>query len=277
MEQSMKRLFCVLALLVASCSGQGNYTSTTTEVAFTAATVAAVTLPFRNAGGSAHWLQYCTTGAASIGIQLEGSNDGTNWFGITTRSTTIGCAVLEAGGYFAAVRANLVSLGGGSVTAYYSSAPSPIPGGGITQLTKTPQIITFNPPVQVSFQNRSSTAFQLVSSNVVIYRVYFYNPNATPVFCALQGQASAGGMISAELWRLVPASSDAVIDMPGTGQVFNTTAQTGSVYIFCSTDRVTPTAPAVGIDGYALMKGIGTVLTKGNTGGSQTNTQGAYQ
>jgi hypothetical protein len=118
-----------------------------------------------NVGQAAHWLKYCVTNVTGIQIQLEESDDGTtNWLPISEIGTsTSGCSILEAGGYFQNVRANILKLtgGGASVAAFYTASTSPITTGGGAKATK------FTQPAASPFESASQanqTAFAAVAN-----------------------------------------------------------------------------------------------------------------
>jgi hypothetical protein len=99
------------------------------------AVTAPTTATVQNIGQASHILYYCVTGTPSaLVIQLEGSFDGSTWAQLSDQGTAVtGCNVVEGGGYYPALRVNLVTLSGGTsptVTAYYSGVTAPITGAG---------------------------------------------------------------------------------------------------------------------------------------------------
>lgn len=133
----MKKIFlCLLALLLlAGMSFAQGYTSIQTNgpiQLFTNKTTTGVSAEVPDIGQSSHWLLYCRGGAAgTVTLQIEGSNDGTNYAPISDVATPTvnGCLVLEAAGYFPHVHANITSnTGGTTMNAWYSSSGGPVAG-----------------------------------------------------------------------------------------------------------------------------------------------------
>lgn len=136
----MKRWLLILALYVVCalrCEAQflGYVSSQTIAPAqvFTAQAADGVTGTLVNLGQSAHFLTYCTTGFGGT-IGLESSPDGTFATPVTLASASYGqnsvvdtgCHVLQAGGYFQAVRARVKNFSAGSVSAWYTATAAPI-------------------------------------------------------------------------------------------------------------------------------------------------------
>lgn len=95
-------------------------------------------------GQNVHYLTYTTASVGGLDLRLEGGFDGTNFFAISADATTPTGGALCAVGYYPYIRANLVTLNGGTVTAAYAgtSATSGCPLG------------TYNPA-----QNQTRLAF----------------------------------------------------------------------------------------------------------------------
>jgi hypothetical protein len=134
----MRKLFTIISLMCALALGaQAQFLGyvggqSTTTKALNAVTASGASGVMENVGQAAHYLTYCIAGgnANSVGIQIEGSEDGTTYNPISSQGNdTSGCAQLTAAGYFPAIRVNLVTFsapGGVSLTAYYSGVAMPI-------------------------------------------------------------------------------------------------------------------------------------------------------
>lgn len=184
---------------------QGNNAGTVTFSVrvFNAVTSAQASASVQNNNQAAHWLNYCTNGSATgISIELEASFDNSTYFAISPAATDTGCGVVEAGGYFPYVRANLITLtgAGANVTAYYSGSSSPIASGGASQRNKTPQITTIFPATMTA-SNAINTGTVIdfsvspYSTVITLYRVSVYNPNASDVFLQIWSGTGATGTL----------------------------------------------------------------------------------
>jgi hypothetical protein len=181
-----------------------------------------------------HWVKYCITGGTVTGlsIELEGSDDRSNWMAITINATTptgtAGCGVLEGAGYWQWLRVNLITFtGSGSpkISAWYTGIASAIPGGGIVAGFKSSQ-----PVNSVSGTNFSTSSLvhttQTISANAgVIYEVSASNPNASAVYVNLAGLV---GPTSTAQFQISANGSRDVPMLPGIG--FNANAT-----VACST------------------------------------------
>lgn len=135
----MLSIVAMLALLAGAAQAQFlGYTSlqTTAQVAFTNQSATGVTGAFNNIGQSSHLLTVCPTNFIGT-ISLEASTDGT--FGapislvaanFSTASTF--CRVIQAGGYYPAVRARVFTYVSGSVSAFYTGIAGPLPVNPLT-------------------------------------------------------------------------------------------------------------------------------------------------
>jgi hypothetical protein len=135
----MRRLFavmCAVLMLAIGASAQFlGYVSTQSVAVnvFSSQAANGASATLQNLGQSAHFLSYCNTGFAGQ-IALEASQDGTFGSPITLAQASYGqqtttdsaCHVLQAGGYYPAVRARVLNYAGGSVTAFYTALGAPI-------------------------------------------------------------------------------------------------------------------------------------------------------
>src|SRR5581483_11747805 len=184
MRRLTTTIFAVFLLALGACAQNGGQVGIqTVNVALTQATAPGI-LTFTPPGGSAtsvlpnigqssHWLSYCTGGTVTqITLRLEASFDGTNWFAISQNGTLTGCQMIEGGGYFPNVRANLVALSGTSptVTAWYSASDSPIPSAGIAINTRYTAPV--GGPFEVTSKNSGLSFFVATA---------FTNPGASVV------------------------------------------------------------------------------------------------
>ena len=271
MKKYILSLCLILGIAAAGAHAQQPNGITVNQVAYTAATAAAPTSPFRNVGQASHWLNYCTTSATSIAIQLEGSYDFTNWFAISPQTTALGCAVIETGGYYPAVRANLLSIvgGGASVTANYSASSGSIAGGGIAQTSKSSLPVTYLPV------NRTKTLLTLnaslttaITGGAVVYSVWIENTNAAAVYLGL-GNVDAGGITDPTAIRAkIPANTAMELEIPAIGVQFPT-----GVVAQATNTIASGGAPAT--DCYIVIgyKPMAAVSSKVNSAGAQQATQ----
>jgi hypothetical protein len=223
----MKKIALLLTIGILCCTGftQSNVGPVTySATAFTNQTTAAPTLPFRNLGLSAHWLNYCVTGTVSaFSMDIEGSNDNISWFGISPLATnTSGCGLLEAGGYYNYVRANIITLTGASpvVNGSYSGTSAPTATGGITQIFKTPAPVTYPPATYgvcypdnttVCVPFRDPTTNTTVATGAVIYGMTITNTAGTPCTVTMADSTNVGG---GETWWIRPVPANTVLDIP---------------------------------------------------------------
>lgn len=124
--------FIAVALLLAAFPGaplhaqfRGTFgPQTTNQTAFTAEASTGPSGNFRNVGQTVHFLTYTTSGTVTqLSIQLEGSDNGTDFIRISDVATNISAGAVYASVYKPIVRANITILaGGGTVTAAYSGA-----------------------------------------------------------------------------------------------------------------------------------------------------------
>ena len=97
---------------------------TTNQTAFTAEASTGPSGNFRNVGQTVHFLTYTTSGTVTqLSIQLEGSDNGTDFIRISDVATNVAAGAVYASVYKPIVRSNITILaGGGTVTAAYSGA-----------------------------------------------------------------------------------------------------------------------------------------------------------
>lgn len=233
----------------------GNVGTVTLAEPVTFAAVPGPSNIFRNIGQAAHWFEYCTaSGTTAIQIALEGSYDASTWFQISFLATATGCNVIETGGYYPNVRADIYSLTGTTTapTAWYSASTSPLPSGGITAGNVESRDVTFVPAQTWVSTAASSTSQSISTTPAIVYAVHAYNPNASVVYCELQDASQT--LTTPTLIRAIPASSSTEISVP------QGVAYTTSLSALCTTSLASATAPATGI--------VLNVIYKGGTGGS---------
>ena len=222
---------CLLAL------GAAAQSSTLSVLAFNAVTTAGPSAIFRNIGQSSHWLTYCAgTGLSSLQIQIEGSEDhGNTWFAISdVGSNTTGCAVLQASGYFDEVRADILSISGGSVTAYYSASVYPVASGGIVKGGTAARPVAMIPNSSWINDALLSTSQTISSSATVIGGIEAYNPNSAVVYLVLTDNGTP------VVVHPIPAGAENNIALSaGVYTVTNLAA-------YCTTSLTTPTSPSTG-------------------------------
>jgi len=207
----------------------------------------------QNTGMGSHELSYCIVGGnvTAFALELEGSNDLAsppgNWIQISNQDTslsgTAGCGVLEGGGYYQYLRANLITFSGtGSpkLTAWYSGIGNAIPGGGLNVGLKASQPVTFVPDTTYENNAVSTTPQTVISSAASIDTVTVGNANAGNVFLTIGGIVTpSGGVSTAEY--MIPASSSIVVPISRGFQVTSTGAT-----VACSTAVNGSGAPATG-------------------------------
>jgi hypothetical protein len=222
-----------------------------------------------NFGLASHWLRYCTdVNATAIVLQLEASNDGTTWSAISQQAIDVGCGILEAGGYYPYVRANLITLTGASahVTAWYSGSAFPIASGGLAYANRPSTKVSFLPAI--GFRNNAvSSTFVSVSANPgVVLGCEIYNPNAGTVFVVIRDATQT--VATATIVSAVAATSPGACDFPPHGVNF---AQ--SIEVACSTSATVATAPASGCIINLYFKGVPSTSSSVTGGGGVTGTQ----
>lgn len=248
----------VLGLAMAAWQFGGNVGAQTYEVqAFNAAIGVPVSATFKNIGQSSHWLSYCATGATAVEIDLEASNDGTDWFAISQVGTSTTCGVVSAGGYYQDVRAHILASNG-QITAYYSASTFPIEAGGAVAASLDPQVVATASATALlaSGVTTGSGAQLLIDVPSVVTDFYVYNPNATPIYAVL----SYNGQAKPLLEREVPATSGVDVPIPG-GISFPT------VTAACSTDYGGTTSPTTGCQVNVTLRVVGTAAVSVSSGG----------
>src|SRR5580704_1565338 len=177
--------------------GALGYTSqqTVSATVFTSQAANGNSATFNNIGQSAHFLAYCTS--AFVGnLQLAASPSGTYTEGILLGvvsyvNPNTGCHVMQAGGYFAAVRAQIVGYSAGSISAWYTGIASPI---GFTPFAinsvgqTTPVICDQNATANVANSGTSVIVTGIVARPVVICAGMF----------SFAAAITAGGTITVE-------------------------------------------------------------------------------
>ncbi|HKM99443.1 MAG TPA: hypothetical protein VJX23_02920 [Candidatus Binataceae bacterium] len=136
LKRASFRLFAALILLAGVAEAQFlGYTSqqSTGQVAFTAQAANGSSVVFNNIGQAAHFLTVCPSSTFQGTVLLEESQDGTFAAPVTltldsynATNLTSTCRVLQAGGYWPAVRARVANYSAGSVSAFYTAIASPI-------------------------------------------------------------------------------------------------------------------------------------------------------
>ena len=249
----MKRLTLLVLSIIVACSLRASAQTVQTtwqQNAFTNASTTGPSVIFRNVNQASHWLPYCVTGTpTSLAIQLEESADGiSNWQVIsavgTQYSLSNGCGVLWAGGYYFAVRANIVTLTGGTspkVTATYSASTAalqtpPNVGQSFSSQATTYNSIWNGPQV---FQTMSGGTVVFLSGNHVFYGATLYNPNAVTVFFGVYDSYISGPIATnAAIVMAVPAGQSLVMNIPVQGLTV------GLLAINCSTSLTSNVDPA---------------------------------
>lgn len=125
--------------------GQQTVLQTPTQLGMNAVSGPTISNTIPNIGQGAHYLTYCINGgtATTVGIQIEGSVNGSAFFAISNQGiSTSGCSTIATGGYFPVVRVNLVTFvpNGTTLSATYSATSGTLPfTGGIvsSQVTGT--------------------------------------------------------------------------------------------------------------------------------------------
>jgi hypothetical protein len=234
----------------------------------TAKSTTGPTSKFPNYGFSSHWLTYCATNATSLDIELEGSDDGIIWNQVSEQgAVSSGCGVIETGGYFPLVRANLLSLAGAgaTVSAWYHASVFAIPAGGIAKGGKYAQPVTYVPTFSYTNNALSSTLQTVSSTGGAVYGGYVQNPNASVVFLVMQD----GSQTLNQSQIIMPLAANAIqpIQLPAVGVGFATNIQAG-----CTTSLASLTAPGSACIVNIYFKGSATTNAVVNAGGTATAT-----
>jgi hypothetical protein len=233
----MRRIFalpCVLLVLAIGASAQFlGYVSTQSVAvnvfANQAANGASATL--QNLGQSAHFLTYCNTNFSGQ-IALEASQDGTYASPIVLAQASYGqqatvdstCHVLQAGGYYPAVRARVLNYVGGSVTAFYTALGAPI--------SYAPSAITSTGPTAPIVCDRS---FSITVAPSATSSLIGNQPGMTFALCAVtvsfNGAVSAGTLALQEFaTSAAPGNTCTTSLSPGANWQIFTTANTPQLF-----------------------------------------------
>lgn len=272
----------LVILLVCLCTLTGFQSNigpvTFSSTLFTNVTTAQASAPVRNLGLASHWLTYCVNGTISnFQIELEASQDGgTTWFAISALGqSTNGCNTISAGGYWPAVRANIISITtvSGSITAYYNGSSYVIGTGGVSQGTITSQPVTFVPTdgFATTAVTQNGACIPNVGEGTIVFSGTFENTSAAKVYLLLadtnlQPWFGLGGTGPQYLQAVAPNSS-VTLALPSVGLL----APTQMCY-FASTSAINPVAPASpGVLSLQYRQGV-KVNTKVNTLGTVTST-----
>lgn len=238
----MKKLLILACLWISSVAavGQAGYfgVGTFSQKIFTNSNAPAI-VAITNIGQSSHWLTFCVANGtySVLGIQLEGSYDGSNWFPIADPSSALsGCQVLEASGYFPQLRADFINSipasGTPTVTAWYSATQTAISSSGIGRTGKSSVPVTSVPDFTFSNTNLKSTPQTLSTSAASIYEISVFNPNAGTVYVVITGaQLTSTTTTSAVYGVAAGASRDIHVpngfQIAANGTVACATAATG--------------------------------------------------
>jgi hypothetical protein len=222
---AMVLTFCLVPRESVHAQNAGNTgTFTNAVVAFTSKNTTGPSVIFPNIGQGAHYLSYCSTGiGGSATIVMEESFDGsTNW--TTIASATVfepggnGCKMLQAGGYYQNVRANILTDSGVTISATYSSSSGPI-GFSATGVGSSGPLPPFVCDNQVSISVASGTDGDLVETQL--------NPNARIRVCSYSisfNGATAAGSVQFETSTLTACGGTLIAVWPIT-----TTANTPQI------------------------------------------------
>jgi hypothetical protein len=233
----MRRLFAVLcAVLVLAIGASAQFLGyvSTQSVAVNvfsgqAANGASATL--ENLGQSAHFLSYCNTGFAGQ-VALEASQDGTFASPITLAQASYGqqgttdsaCHVLQAGGYYPAVRARVLNYAGGSVTAFYTALAAPISyaAPAVTSIGPTSPIVC-------------DRSFSVTAASGATSSLIGNQPGMTFALCAVtfsfNGAVAAGTLALQEFGTSAgPGNTCTTSVSPGANWQIFTTANTPQVF-----------------------------------------------
>jgi hypothetical protein len=231
----------MLGIVVLTGQNAGNTgTATTFKQVFTAQSspaISSVVIP--NIGATSHWLTYCPNGAiTALTIQLEGSNDNTNFFPISHSGSNTGplaCYVLQASGYFQELRANLTVFttpGGGTVTAFYTGSSGPIAGNFPLDAVQVagPAIVTANQtgsgnvPVQIAATNNLSRSVSSLTNASASLLETAVRVQDSPGLSHISGFCSAGTATLRVCYaQAVTCSSNIIWQLPvGTTPVIAT-------------------------------------------------------
>lgn len=197
---AIRRAFLAAALLAFAGVSRAQfigYVSTQTVApaqVFTAQAANGSSATLANIGQSAHFLTYCNSGFRGT-ISLLASPDGTFAAPVTLASASYtaadsSCHILQAGGYFPTIRANVSNFVGGSVNAWYTGTASPIgfappaiAGGGPTS------------PVQcdsTGTQSVTQSTTAVVVPGVAGQKIYVCQINLSFSAATTAGQLSVG-------------------------------------------------------------------------------------
>jgi len=255
---------------------------TNSQVALNAVTTAQRSVLFQNYGFASHWLNFCINGgtASAVQIDLEGSNDGTNWFAISSVATiTSGCGVLEAGGYYNNISANLIqyTANGTTLSATYSGASYAVATGGVMQIFKTPQPVTYPPAGRASCYADSGAS---ISTNCATFKDFSTNATLGTgiVLYGMSVVNSAASVCNVSVYddtlntpntwsnRPVPANSAVDFIVPTIGIQY-----VGHLVAFSNVAQGNNTCVVT-----AFYKGTVNVPTKANSGGGVTSSTRPY-
>lgn len=262
MKKLCKGALVMLALLGSSLAQ--TVQATWQQVAYNAVGVAGPSAIFRNINQSSHWLTYCTSGASAVSVWLEASGNGTTgWVTISNvgTSATAACGTIQAGGYYANVRANF-TITGGTITAFYSASTGTTATPSNAGISITDQPVTFVPVLDgtgvTTATALKSTSFSLGSALGVLFGGSVYNPNASAVYVAFSSSStpfSGGGSGT----YIVGVAAGATLNLlvPTVGIAF-----TGApIHMACSTSPTSASDPASACVVTALWKPVPGAIT----------------
>lgn len=226
------QLLIAIAAIAASCSAQE---ITFQQPVFTNQTSNAYSAAVKNFNQAAHWLFFCNTGVASGYVQLLGSYDSNPAHGvvISPKGFFSGnqCGLIQAGGYYFAVFAQVQQLTGPmSVSAWYSGSTGPLANVFPQQLqgsgTATYSLIQCDNEFTVSVASNTET--QLVASTlfsgIEVCNAYISGVGGTSVTDALYASTGSGCVFRAgavQLDFVIPATNYFFLPFGGNiGAVF---------------------------------------------------------
>ncbi len=255
MKKLLQRPSAIVALIIGVLllagfwQGGGPFTTLSQPVVFTnGGGAVGPSAVFRNIGQASHWLIYCPSGSpTSVQIQLEGSADNATYYQISEIGTqTSGCGILEAGGYWNNVRANIIALSGGvspTITATYMASIYAIPGGGLTRNQKTSQPVTIIPSQPYVNTALKSTGSSVLSTAGAIFGGTVQNTTNGIVYLLVQDAGQT--LTTSTITQAIPANTanSGIINLvlPAGGVQFTTSATAS-----CTTSLSAATDPATG-------------------------------
>jgi hypothetical protein len=238
MRKALASLGVVLALVAGASAQFIGYTSAQSVAvnvfASQAANGASATL--QNIGQSAHFLSYCNTNFNGQ-IALEASQDGTFASPIPLAQASFtnfdgACHVLQAGGYYPAVRARVLNYVGGSVTAFYTALGAPI--------AYSPTAVTSTGPTSPTVCDRSFsiTVGQNTTSSLIANQ-----PGMTFILCAVSfsfNAATTAGSLQLSEFATSTGPGNVCTTGIGTGAFWNAFVTANTPQLFSVGGTVGP-------------------------------------